>query len=228
VRQLFAELNAGRADHLRQEVDHLHRLPWRRLDACQRLEVKVGPHSTIRVQHNVYSVHSRLIGERVQVRLRPEQLELWYGGSRVEVLPRMRGEGKHRINYRHIIDWLVRKPGAFERYRYRDDLFPTSRFRIAYDSLTRADPLRGHKQYLAILHLAARENETAVDECLRRMIDRQEPISAKAIEAIVKAEPDLCPPREARVEPVDLNQYDHLCADWIADSTKAWEVTPCP
>lgn len=228
LHQFFAELNHGRTDRLRQEVGRLHRLPWRRLDSWERLEVKVGPHSTVRVQNNTYSVHSRLIGERVRVRLRPEQLEVWYGGCRVEVLPRMRGKGKHQIDYRHIIDWLVRKPGAFERYRYRDALFPTSRFRIAYDSLKRTDPLRGHKQYLTILHLAARENETSVDECLRRMIDQGEPISAQAVQTVVRAQPDLSPPRDAWVEPVDLDQYDHLCADWIAASTTAGEVAPCP
>jgi hypothetical protein len=30
----------------------------------------------------------------------------------------LRGRGKHRVDYRHIIDWLVRKPGAFENYRF--------------------------------------------------------------------------------------------------------------
>jgi hypothetical protein len=48
---------------------------------------------------------------------------------------RLRGRRKHRVDYRHIIDWLVRKPGAFEHYRYRDELFPTSRFRMAFDLL---------------------------------------------------------------------------------------------
>jgi hypothetical protein len=42
----------------------------------------------------------------------------------------LRGRGKHRVDYRHIIHWLVRKPGAFENYRYRDELFPPSRFRM--------------------------------------------------------------------------------------------------
>ena len=91
--------------------------------------------STIRVNNNTYSVDSRLIGEKVQVRVFAEQLEVWYAQRQVETLPRLRGQGKHRIQYRHIIDWLVRKPGAFDNYRYRDDLFPTSRFRIAYDAL---------------------------------------------------------------------------------------------
>ena len=170
------------------------RLPPRRLDDWQRLDAMVGPHSTISLHGNVYSVHSRLIGEQVQGRLRPDTVEVWYGGACVETLARLRGRGRHGVNYRHVIDWLVRKPGAFERYLYREDLFPTSRFRLAYDTLVAADPAKGHKQYLAILQLAASENETAVDECLRRMIDRQEPITAEAVAAVVKAQPTLSPP----------------------------------
>ena len=61
-------------------------------------------------------------------------------------MPRLRGEGKHNINYRHIIDWLVRKPGAFENYRYRDALFPTHRFRMAYDQLRRTQSSRASKE----------------------------------------------------------------------------------
>ncbi|MHC5538705.1 hypothetical protein ACYOEI_10825, partial [Singulisphaera rosea] len=78
---------------------------------------------------------SRLIGEQVDVHIGLESLEIWHGARLVDRIPRLRGRGKHRIEYRHVIDWLVRKPGAFEEYRYRDAMFPTSRFRMAYDAL---------------------------------------------------------------------------------------------
>ncbi|MGD8263088.1 MAG: IS21 family transposase, partial [Desulfobacterales bacterium] len=171
--KLFKQLNAGRNKRFLQEQAVLRRLPKHRIEACKKSTTKVGPSSTIRVNHNVYSVDSRLIGERIGVRLFMEHLEIWYGQKKVDTLPRLRGEGKHRINYRHIIDSLVRKPGAFENYRYRDDLFPTSRFRIAYDDLKQRHSQRmAAKQYLNILHLAARESETAVDDVLRMMIDK--------------------------------------------------------
>jgi site-specific recombinase XerC len=47
-------------------------------------------------------------------------------------MPRVRGEGAARIDYRHVIWSLVTKPGAFARYRYRGQLFPTLAFRRAY------------------------------------------------------------------------------------------------
>ena len=101
----------------------------------RRERVRVSPGSLVTVHRNIYSVHSRLIGEMVEARVLPDTVEIWYGDRKVEELPRLRGRSKHRVDYRHIIDWLVRKPGAFENYRYREDLFPTSWFRLAYDAL---------------------------------------------------------------------------------------------
>ena len=128
-------------------------------------------------------------------------------------LARLRGKGKHNINYRHIIDWLVRKPGAFERYLYRDALFPTSRFRMAYDVLCQLQPARGHKEYLKILELAAKESETGVDEALHHILNSDEPLSADVVEALVKAEREMPPPREVRVCPVCLADYDLLFSE---------------
>ena len=105
---------------------------------------------------------SRLIGEDVEVRVHAEELQVWYAQRQVDTLPRLRGSGKHRIQYRHIIDWLVRKPGAFEHYRYREELFPTTQFRMAYDRLHQHfTSSRAIKDYLRILQYAARLSESA-------------------------------------------------------------------
>jgi hypothetical protein len=214
LRDLFRQLNAGRGRRLQEELAVLRRLPRCRFEAFRREEARVGPHSTIHVLRNVYSVHSRLIGEKVRVYVYADRLEVWHGTRRVACLPRLRGNRKHCIHYRHIIDWLVRKPGAFERYLYRDALFPTSRFRMAYDVLQRLHPGRGHKEYLKILELAAKENEAAVDAALHALLNRDEPLSAQAVEAIVKADGGVSPPRAVYVEAVDLGDYDHLlCAE---------------
>ena len=132
LRQVLDQQNAPRQKHLQQELALLRPLPQARLDVCQRLLVRVSPSSTIRLKNKLYSVPSRLIGEKVEVRLLLDTVEVWFAQRRIECLPRLQAKDKHRIHYRHVIDWLVRKPGAFENYRYRDDLFPTSHFRIAH------------------------------------------------------------------------------------------------
>jgi hypothetical protein len=69
------------------------------------------------------------------IRVRAETLEGYVGTSPVFILPRLVGKHKHRIDYHHLIWSLVRKPGAFAAYQYRDELFPTTTFRLAYDRL---------------------------------------------------------------------------------------------
>lgn len=211
VSKLLDQLNGGRKGRLAEEQTVLRRLPTSRLEACKKVAVRVGPSSTIRVNHNVYSVHSRLIGERVEVRLYAERLEVWHGQKLIETLPRLRGEGRRRIQYRHIIDWLVRKPGAFENYIYRDELYPSSRFRMAYDDLRARHTLSvASKQYLKILHLAARENEAAVDEALRALLEQEQAISPEAMEQIMRSDLEPRPATDVVIPDVELAQYDAL------------------
>jgi len=208
LRNLFNQLNAGRRERLANEFKHMRALPSSRLGAFKKLQCKVGQGSTINVERNIYSVNSRLIGERVEVRVYAEYVEVWYAQKKVDTIPRLRGRSRHRINYRHVIGWLVRKPGAFEHYRYLDDLFPTSRFRMAYDALLRQLPHRASKEYLKILHLAARENETAVDESLRFLIDTEEAIRAETIETMVREATALPAVTDVTIDDIDLEHYD--------------------
>jgi len=208
---LFSQLNSNRLDRFKEELAVLRTLPAKRLPACTKLTVGVGPSSTIRVKHNVYSIHSRLIRETVTVRLYAEHLEIWHGQSHIENIPRLRGSGNHHIQYRHIIDWLVRKPGAFENYRYRSDLFPTSRFRMAYDELKqRRTVVKASKEYLQILRLAAKENETAVDDALRSLFDRNKPISVESVEQFVFTSQTMAPITDILIPAVALQSYDCL------------------
>jgi len=97
---------------------------------------------------------------------------LYYGNSIVQTMPEIRASSgiEAAINYRHIIKSLVRKPGAFKNYVYRDHLFPSINFRIAHDALIKDFPVNGAKQYLKILHLAAIDSESKVETILKKMI----------------------------------------------------------
>ncbi len=63
LRDIVAERNAPRRGRHQEELALLQPLPEQRLDSCLRMKVGVGPGSLIRIHRNVYSVHSRLIGE---------------------------------------------------------------------------------------------------------------------------------------------------------------------
>lgn len=214
LRELVTRRNAGRTKRLAEELPTLSALPSQRREACRRIRVRVTRGSMIRLQNNTYSVHSRLIGELVEARIYAEHVEIWLGDRFVEQLPRLRGRSKCCVNYRHVIDQLVRKPGAFLNYRYRDSLFPTSRFRIAFDILTATSPSRSVKEYLRILELAAKDSETRVDDALRSLLDADAAITAAAVEAFVCSEQQAaCPTEEGRVTPPDLAAFDVLLSD---------------
>jgi hypothetical protein len=148
----------------------------------------------------------------VEVRLYAEHLEVWYGQRLLEHLPRLRGESRYRIDYRHIIDWLVRKPGAFANYRYKSDLFPTSRFRMAYDALCQTNLHRADREYLRILRLAALQTQDGVDDALRLLFASGDPITADAVEEIVTSGQQAPVPTDVMVPAVDLSAYDCLLA----------------
>ncbi len=210
LRKLFKQLNAGRMKRFKKELEVLSPLPHMRICDYTEFTVKVGPSSTIRVKKNTYSVHSRLIGERVLVRLYADNLEIWYGQKKIEEIPRMFGESKHRIQYRHIIDWLVRKPGAFKNYRYRRDLFPTSHFRMAFDAIKERKPLTGHKEYLKILYIAAKETEIGVDNALRWLLDTNQSITPETVAAVIISDSKLPEVKDIEIDRVDLRHYDTL------------------
>src|SRR5581483_3644420 len=122
LRGVVRRRNAPRSAALAAEVAALQPLPAARLGTQERWRVRVRRGSTIQVRRNVYSVPARLIGETVEVRLGAEEVEVWHGAALVQRVPRLRGQDRHRVDYRHVITWLVRKPGAFARYAYREDL----------------------------------------------------------------------------------------------------------
>ena len=214
LRRLVEQLNAGRRELLAVELPHLQNLPERRLESLKKVIVRVESGSVVNVDRNVYSIHSRLIGEMVEARLKLDTVEIWYASRLVETLPRLRGRGKHRVDYRHIIDWLVRKPGAFENYRYREELFPTSRFRMAWDALREIAPRRANRRYLEILQLAAKEGEARVDEALRGLLEAGEiaegKLTADAIRSAIEQDNLLPPATSVAIAEVALTSFDEL------------------
>ena len=201
--------NDLRAKRLNQELAVMRALTAKRLPEVKRLRVRVSSEATIRVKNNTYSVPSRLKGERVEVLLRERELEVYYGGQCQMAAERLAGEGKHRINYRHIIWSLVKKPGAFPRYRYRQDLFPREIFRRAYDRLVESlGERRADLEYLRVLHLAAATMESDVAAALELLLAEEAlPCFSDVRSLVVRAEPEV--PAMAPLT-VDLGAYDAL------------------
>lgn len=167
---LVRSRNLTRSQRFEADRAALRPLPAAPLDFMREYTVRVSRFSLIRVLHNHYSVPSRLIGTKVKVRVRSESLELHHGAAHVLTLPRIAGRNQRRIDYRHLIWSLVRKPGAFANYCYREELFPTTTFRRAYDALLAATPSRADRDYLRLLHLAASGSEADVEQSITALL----------------------------------------------------------
>ena len=145
----------------------------------------------MRVAKKPYSVPSRLIGERLKVRLFVATVELYYHDELIGPFERLRGDEPHRIDYRHLIHSLLRKPGAFARYVYQESLYPSLTFRRAYDALCKHRTGRTDLEYIRILHLAATTVEADVEAALSRLLDAGDTPTFDAVRETIT----LCPSR---------------------------------
>jgi transcriptional regulator with XRE-family HTH domain len=211
LQELVRRRNFTRHARFAEEQQVLRPLPLAPLGLCRELRVPVSRFSTIQVLRNTYSVPSRLIGTTVTVRVRSETIEVYRGTTHLLTMPRLLGEQQHAIDYRHVIWSLVRKPGAFAHYRYRDDLFPTLAFRRVYDTLQQAVPQRADRDYVRLLHLAASRSESEVETALLLLLDQE-------ILPTFDTVRDLLQPPTSAVVPqitapvLDFRVYDRLLA----------------
>lgn len=158
--QIKERRNSSRRERVIEEVSMLGKLPERKWNAPVILSVRVNPSSTINILGVPYSVPSRLISYTLRAYVYPETIELYYGNKCLQSMTRI--TTGYSIDYRHIIDSLIRKPGAFFNYQYHQALFPGTIFREAYDRLMELHPSRGHKDYMKILQLAKIYGEVQV------------------------------------------------------------------
>lgn len=180
--------------------------------AYVELDAVVGSGSLLRLRENVYSVPSRLIGKQVRARMFEGHVEVWFGGVQQLVVPRLLGRGQQAINYRHIIWSLVRKPGAFARYRYREAMFPTLVFRQAFDTLeaTLGAGTKADLEYLRILHLAASSMEADVEAAIELLMAEGKVPWLDSVRQLVAPTPHA--PSNVEIGAPNLHDYDRLLA----------------
>jgi len=202
--------NATRDTWIEEERPHLRPLPLRALPSYRELYATVSRSSIVRIVNRAYSVASRLRGCRLRVRLHADIIELEYRGERVAVMDRLVGADTRRIDYRHIIHTLVKKPGAFRNYVFRDALFPRLEYRRAYDALLGGSTEQADLNYVRILHLAASDGEEVVRQVLEALLASGQLPTYEAVRAQVRGPrtPNAVPCLE--LPPPDLAVYDRL------------------
>lgn len=210
IDETLRKANANRGRRVAEDLAAMRELDVSKLPEYVEEDVQVSEWSTVRVKHCAYSVPSRLMGEWVRVRIFEDRLEVRFADELQLACERLRGRNLRRIDYRHVIWSLVRKPGGFARYVYREEMFPSLVFRVAYDAIQAAQPgTKGDLEYLRILHLAASTLEAEVAAALAQLQTAGTPITVDAVKALTAPAAAVSVPVLAAMT-VDLTEYDAL------------------
>ena len=216
--KVLESANLLRSAQLGEELAAMRDTVMADLPDYQELMVRVRNDSTIRVRKIVYSVPSRLIGVKLLARVYENRVVLLDGALEVAQLPLARGDRGVVIDFRHLIGHLLRKPGAFAGYRWREELFPSLSYRQAYDHLKKAGG-DADKRYLEVLKVAADEGQTAVENALEQLLAAPRAVvSAKEVTAMLDTWRDI--KQEWRERPpleVSMADYDALLDGWEDD-----------
>jgi hypothetical protein len=173
-------LNARCARAWEAERPSLQPLPVRRTADFEEMDARVSKFGVFSAKGVLYSVPSRLSGQRLKVRLHSTHLDAWLGGVKVFECERLHASAadRHprRIDWRHMLPSLKRKPGAFARWVLRDAMFPRSEYAQAWEHISQALPERAACRLMVdLLDLADRANvvaELAIE--LGRLLDKAE------------------------------------------------------
>jgi len=172
-------MNARVEKRLAVERSMLHPLPARRTAEFDEVPARVSKYCIFMVKGAQYSAPSRLIGHRMTVREYAEHVECWLGGQRVYECPRAtRRNGQRQarhIDYRHLVEGLKRKPGAFARWVLRDEMFPREIYRQTWERLSAQLPERAAcTTIVGLLALAADGHEASIANELEQLYARNE------------------------------------------------------
>ena len=207
--QIMKKRNALRNKKLQEEIVVMRPLQAKLWPEMKIYRPKVTRSGIVRVHKNGYSVPSGLKGKIVTVRVYEWRVEIWYANQLVETLPRMVGAHKYQVNYRHVIDSVLRKPGGFRNYRHFEALFPHPVFHQAYEKLQRwYSPQKADLTYLRILKLAATTLESDVIWALQQLCSSSHKWNDRNVEDMVRPSlPDI--PQLTDIT-VNLEDYDRL------------------
>ena len=166
VAETVRRLNARCAHSWEVERGCLRPLPTRRTADFEEVDARVSKFGVFTAKSALYSVPSRLAGHRLKVRLHSAHLEAWLGGVKVFQCERLYASATDRhprkIDWRHMLPSLKRKPGAFARWALRDAMFPRSEYAQAWDHISARLPERQACRLMVdLLDLADRANAMA-------------------------------------------------------------------
>jgi len=167
LEKVLNKANDRRSDRLAEELKQMTLLNASKLTEYDEHFCRVRSSCSITINRRIYTVPSRLIGEKVLVRQYESHIDVLYKNILQFTAPWMTRDSDPCINYRHVIKSLIRKPGAFRNYRFREGLFPSDIFRWAWECLSaKLNERTAEREFLQLLHRAATTMQCEVETAL--------------------------------------------------------------
>lgn len=207
-----------------EEKQALQGLPEQQTANYQTLNLKVTRSSTIGVRRVVYSVPSRLIGERVQVRLYHDKLMIYVGQQiplkLARIYPCSGNSRAKSIDYKHLIHAFAGKPQAFRYLQLRDELLPDDNYRQLWQYADKAlESREACKWIMTVLRLAYEyDAEKQLGEELLVEVKSGKFASIKAIQDRFFLPSQSMPEMQGKQH--DLQSYDALLSS--LKEQKSW------
>ena len=165
LKEMVGEYNAGVQSDLKEERRHLGKLPSKRVEPYEQLERKVTKEGMIRYDSCQYSVPPELHGTKVKVRRYADRLVIYNDDGQPAWRWPLASDATYQVDCRHVIHWLERKPGSYKDCLYKDQLFPSEKFRTAHEKLEQwYAPDGAVKNYLTILAMTVGSHPIRQDD----------------------------------------------------------------
>ncbi len=175
LEQKLRQRNNRRCSKFAEEQALFAALPQSRLPEFEEVDCRVNKYALARVGKGSYSVPSKYRTRMLRARIYESRIELWHEQSCVAAFERHGKMGGACVDWRHLIEDLCRKPGAFARYRYRESFYPSLLWREVNDQLReRFSIARADSDYLQMLRLSLEHGMDRMEELLSSLSGTRE------------------------------------------------------
>ena len=216
IDEVVHQHNRRNAKAISIERAALQKLPTYKTQDYTEITARVSSSSTIDVRRITYTVPSRLIGRCLRIRLYDNRLCCFLGSTLTITLTRAYASGKstrgRKIDYRHVIHSLVKKPQAFRYSNLRDDLLPNDDYRQIWHHVNKnLDAKIACKFIVGILYLAGTEDcEAELASRILRDISHQRLQSLSQYQIKFKTINPTSPLPQIQISQHILKSYDFI------------------
>lgn len=187
--------------------ESLQSLPQTTFKCFRTVVVSINKYSLFNLEMtgHMYSVPSRMIGLSLEARIYPSSIEVIHEGEVICKHQRIYGpKGLVSIVPEHVIDGLLKKPGAMKDWKYRSVLFERPAWISFYNKLIS----RGgkDKEYLKCLKLISKHGRELVTVAMEISLEGDEELSSILLNKLITN--DMNNIHEIQPLEMDLHHYD--------------------